>query len=85
MEEHTAITKSFILRSFPESSLLERSGLMWKFSIPGTQADMAYIFKVIADNKDAANIDDYSLTQSTLEQIFNKFAKMQELPQIMPN
>lgn len=58
--------------------LIERHEGAMKFQIPPTALSLADIFEIIEKNKQLLQINDYSVSQTTLEQIFIHFAKQQD-------
>lgn len=54
----------------------EYSGLVTYF-IPNSNAKWSAMFGLMEEAKQKFNIEDYSLSQTTLEQVFLSFAKLQ--------
>lgn len=52
-------------------------GLLTYF-IPKTDLKWSTMFRLMEDAKDQYNIEDYSLSQTSLEQVFLSFAKQQK-------
>lgn len=50
---------------------------MMTFVIPGKEIKWSEIFGILENNKTRLKIDDYSIGQSSLEQIFLSFTKYQ--------
>lgn len=65
----------FIKRQFPNSEELECYGNKLKYKINETGLKLRDIFVLIEQNKQEAGISEYSVGQTTLEQIFIYFAK----------
>ncbi|KAJ4767254.1 ABC transporter A family member 1 [Rhynchospora pubera] len=66
---------SFILTSFPGATTNGFNGLSVKYQLPyGVDDSLADIFGHIEHNRDILGIKEYSVSQSTLETIFNHFA-----------
>jgi len=70
--------KDFILEHFPQATALEAYGNNLKYQID-TKMSLPEVFTLIEKNREAANIAEYSVGQTTLEQIFLNFAKASEL------
>ena len=73
---------NFMKTRFPESLLLERSSsFSFRFRIVTTDMPLATIFSNFENAKEDLRIEDYSVGQTTLEQIFNQFAATQDNPE----
>ncbi|XP_037025654.1 ATP-binding cassette sub-family A member 3-like isoform X1 [Bradysia coprophila] len=69
--------KEFVESNFPGANLQEEySGLLTYF-IPNSNAKWSAMFGLMEEAKLKFNIEDYSLSQTTLEQVFLSFAKLQ--------
>lgn len=68
----------FVGSAFPESRLLEAHGAHFTFDV-GVLRSIASAFSALESNKAHVGIQSYSISQATLEQIFMRFAKKQEL------
>mmetsp|Transcript_26423 Transcript_26423/g.39214 ORF Transcript_26423/g.39214 Transcript_26423/m.39214 type:complete len:1955 (+) Transcript_26423:136-6000(+) len=74
---------SFMSGSFPGAILLERSTAhSFRYRIPTKEMALASVFRNFEDAKERLNIQDYSVGQTTLEQIFNQFAAHQDNPEV---
>jgi ATP-binding cassette subfamily A (ABC1) protein 3 len=72
----TADILKFAAKELPGSVvLLENVSRVLKFAIRGERINMLDIFEVIENLKVAVGIEEYSINQYSLEQIFNDFAK----------
>lgn len=72
----------FMDKTFPESILLERSSAFsFRFRITQPDMSLASIFDNFEKVKESLCIQDYSVGQTTLEQIFNQFAATQDNPE----
>jgi ATP-binding cassette subfamily A (ABC1) protein 3 len=69
--------KMHICHRFPGSSVAEHLGRSWRFALP-LDRKLPDMFREIEEAKDLLDIEEYSLAQASLEQIFNSFAKSQE-------
>jgi ABC-type multidrug transport system ATPase subunit len=76
--EHLAkATEDWIMKSFPNAKLLNSLGGTQHFEIPQKNHKLAQMFKEVERNKEKFGIEDYSISQTTLEQVFLNFAKNQ--------
>uniref|UniRef100_A0A336MK43 CSON001010 protein n=1 Tax=Culicoides sonorensis TaxID=179676 RepID=A0A336MK43_CULSO len=69
--------KTFINSHFPGAYLKEEHSDMLAYHIPSTTLKWSQMFGIIEDNKEALDIQDYSLGQTSLEQVFLFFTKYQ--------
>ena len=67
--------RDFVMRTFPQSKMAECHGGRVKFRIPKNVMSLAAIFKIMEQHKKALDIEDYSINQATLEQIFLSIAR----------
>jgi ATP-binding cassette, subfamily A (ABC1), member 3 len=75
--------EGFMAKHFPGTILLERSTAhSFRFRIPTKEMSLANIFRHFEEAKGRLNIEDYSVGQTTLEQIFNQFAASQDNPEV---
>uniref|UniRef100_A0A8D0GAH8 ABC transporter domain-containing protein n=1 Tax=Sphenodon punctatus TaxID=8508 RepID=A0A8D0GAH8_SPHPU len=65
----------FIQKNFPGSLQREKHYNMLQYQI--CASSLARIFRLIISNKDSLNIEEYSVSQTTLDQVFVNFAKQQ--------
>eukprot|EP00937_MAST-01D_sp_MAST-1D-sp2_P000217 g217.t1 len=78
-EDRVRDVVAFMIEKFgPDSQLVERQESQLRFRLPGADLTLAEAFKTMESNKQRLNIREYSLSQTTLEQIFNQFAAQQE-------
>jgi len=67
---------------FTQVNIIEHFSSLYKFKISKEEnKSLGYLFSFIERNKDALRISEYALSQSSLEQIFNDFAKKGEMEQ----
>ena len=91
-EDISDLLCSFLRANFSaEVKLLERSAAnRFKFNLPklaapekaNASSPLGSIFKQLEENKASLLIEEYSVGQITLEQIFNHFASSQENPEV---
>lgn len=68
-------TEKFIEANFPGSLQREKHYNMLQYQI--CSSSLARIFQLLICNKDILNIEEYSVSQTTLDQVFVNFAKQQ--------
>jgi len=69
-EQSLQRVKAFVKEHFPDSVLDETNERRLKYRLPAGSLNLSYIFGTIEKAKKDLEIDDYSVSQSTLEQIF---------------
>ncbi|XP_029688027.1 ATP-binding cassette sub-family A member 1-like isoform X1 [Takifugu rubripes] len=67
----------FIESELSGSTLKERHRNMLQYQLPSSCTSLTHIFSTLASNKETLRIEDYSVTQTTLDQVFVNFAKDQ--------
>ncbi|KAF3687446.1 ATP-binding cassette sub-family A member 1 ATP-binding cassette transporter 1 [Channa argus] len=67
----------FIERELPGSTLKEKHRNMLQYQLPSSLTSLARIFSMLSKNKEVLRIEDYSVSQTTLDQVFVNFAKDQ--------
>ncbi|KAL9264205.1 ABC transporter A family member 1-like protein [Drosera capensis] len=73
--ERFSSIESFILSTFPGATLQGSNGLSTRYQLPfGDHLSLADVFGRIERNRHRLGIAEYSISQSTLETIFNHFA-----------
>ncbi|XP_033114079.1 ATP-binding cassette sub-family A member 3-like [Anneissia japonica] len=79
MEENfqTGGLKQFVNDQFPGSVLLEEHQGVLQYQVENSNLSWSYIFGTLENNKQMLKIEDYSVSQTTLEQVFINFAKEQ--------
>lgn len=72
----------FLEQNFAGAKVIEEHGENVKYRIPkdnmGTKVTIAQMFRLLEANRDALHVSEYSVSETTLEQIFIHFAKQQE-------
>ncbi|XP_076997713.1 phospholipid-transporting ATPase ABCA3-like isoform X3 [Tamandua tetradactyla] len=66
--------KNFIEKTFPGSAINQESQGIINYSIPSKDNSWGKMFGIMEDAKKQYNIEDYSISQITLEQVFLTFA-----------
>ncbi|XP_066132949.1 phospholipid-transporting ATPase ABCA3-like [Saccopteryx bilineata] len=67
--------KFFIRTTFPGSTLKEENQGILTYYIPSKDNNWAKVFGILEETKEQFNLEDYSISQMTLEQIFLTFAQ----------
>ncbi|XP_060933642.1 phospholipid-transporting ATPase ABCA1 [Limanda limanda] len=68
---------SYMKSSFPSIELKERHHNVLQFQLPSHACCLARVFNVLANNHEELGISDFSVSQTTLDQVFVNFAKEQ--------
>ncbi|KAH8326811.1 hypothetical protein KR059_012458 [Drosophila kikkawai] len=76
-QQNIDAVKEFVEREYPNSILQEEYQGILTFYIPLTGVKWSRIFGLMESNRDQLNVEDYSVSQTTLEEIFLEFAKYQ--------
>ncbi|XP_037883728.1 phospholipid-transporting ATPase ABCA1 isoform X1 [Glossina fuscipes] len=76
-EQEARYVKQFVEVEFPQAVLKEEYQGILTFYIPLSSIKWSQIFGLMERNRDQLNIEDYSISQTTLEEIFLDFAKHQ--------
>ncbi len=63
----------FIERELPGSTLKEKHRNMLQYQLPSSLTSLARIFSLLSKNKEALSIEDYSVSQTTLDQVSRFF------------
>lgn len=78
LERRLDAVLAFVEARYPGAALRERQGAKLRFEIPSKGHTLAGLFGEIEDAKAELCVEDYSVSQTSLEQIFNGFAAQQE-------
>ncbi|XP_053285794.1 phospholipid-transporting ATPase ABCA1 [Pleuronectes platessa] len=68
---------SYMKSSFPSIELKERHHNVLQYQLPSHACCLARVFDVLANNHEELGISDFSVSQTTLDQVFVNFAKEQ--------
>ncbi len=68
----------FVKINFPASHVTEKHTNFVEFTLPFQHTQLSKIFGLVENNRINLNIKDYSIGQTTLDQIFVDFAKLQD-------
>jgi ABC-type multidrug transport system ATPase subunit len=78
-EKNVVGLQLFLTEHFPSHKLLEQHGSSLKYQIPKDgKVSLGKMFKLFEDSKSALGIQEYSLSETSLEQIFIHFAQQQK-------
>ncbi|XP_061489186.1 phospholipid-transporting ATPase ABCA1 isoform X2 [Rhineura floridana] len=69
--------QDFFALAFPGSVLKEKHRNMLQYQLPSSLSSLARIFSILSQNKKRLHMEDYSVSQTTLDQVFVNFAKDQ--------
>ncbi|XP_068012331.1 phospholipid-transporting ATPase ABCA7 isoform X1 [Melanerpes formicivorus] len=72
-----AAVESLMQQHFPGIVLKERHGGLLQYQLPSRAASLASVFSVLAAHRGPCHIEDYSVSQTTLDQVFVHFAREQ--------
>uniref|UniRef100_A0A673GSD4 P-type phospholipid transporter n=1 Tax=Sinocyclocheilus rhinocerous TaxID=307959 RepID=A0A673GSD4_9TELE len=70
----------FIESELPGSTLKEKHRNMLQYQLPSSLTSLAHIFSILAKNKEFLRIEDYSVSQTTLDQVRRKLCVSRSLP-----
>merc|ERR1711994_212463 len=76
LQEHAEALVGFLRANFPGTTILERHDRTLRFRLPAKSA-LSDIFRLLQDAKADLSLEDYGISQTSLEQIFNDFAAQQ--------
>uniref|UniRef100_A0A7N6A095 P-type phospholipid transporter n=1 Tax=Anabas testudineus TaxID=64144 RepID=A0A7N6A095_ANATE len=69
----------FIESELSGSTLKEKHRNMLQYQLPSSLTSLAHIFSILAKNKETLRIEDYSVTQTTLDQVKTRFSQSESL------
>jgi len=76
-ESNVSNLSEFVKKNFPNAKLLSEFSSTQNYEIPMADIQLPQVFNIIEENKKSLEISDYSFSQTTLEQVFLKFANQQ--------
>ncbi|XP_044541272.1 phospholipid-transporting ATPase ABCA7 [Gracilinanus agilis] len=74
---HPGPAQDFMKTVFPSALLKEHHGCLIRYQLPAGHCPLALIFDELATHSPRLGIEDFSVTQTTLDQVFIYFAKDQ--------
>ena len=77
----SAIVKNFITEKFPDSQVFDDHQDYLHFRIPNTSVSLSSVFGAMEKASETLGIEDYSVHQTTLEQLFLSFTNKQVPPE----
>lgn len=66
-----------LVRIFSSVEVIEQCADFYKLKVPRGQVTIGFLFGLLEDQKLEFNISEYSVSQTSLEQIFQQFANME--------
>uniref|UniRef100_A0A3Q3GSS5 P-type phospholipid transporter n=1 Tax=Labrus bergylta TaxID=56723 RepID=A0A3Q3GSS5_9LABR len=69
--------EDFVLQTFPGSILKEKHHNTLQYQLPYAQGALANMFSQFTNNQERLGLEDYSVSQTTLDQVFVNFARHQ--------
>jgi hypothetical protein len=76
--ERSGALASFVEAEFPGCSLIEQHERNFRYKLAKRGAGLGDVFGKFEDAKQRLGIQEYGVSETTLEQIFNQFAALQE-------
>merc|ERR1712107_290304 len=67
----------FLAGQFPSRVCHEVNGVKVRYEVPSNQHSLGDVFDLVENKKTELNVEDYSISQASLDQIFNQFAAKQ--------
>ncbi|XP_039525173.1 phospholipid-transporting ATPase ABCA1 [Pimephales promelas] len=71
------VVESFVRDTFPGSTLKEKHHNTLQYQIPQGEGTLAHIFSQLTKHQQMLRVEDYSVSQTTLDQVFVNFARQQ--------
>ncbi|XP_042560069.1 phospholipid-transporting ATPase ABCA1 isoform X2 [Clupea harengus] len=75
--QEPCLVDSYLKRAFPGIELKEKHQNVLQYQLPSHACSLAYVFDVLSNNYEELGVSDYSVSQTTLDQVFVNFAKEQ--------
>lgn len=72
-----AAVQSLLQQHFPGIVLREQHGGLLQYHLPARVTSLATVFSLLAAHRGPCHIEDYSVSQTTLDQVFMHFAQEQ--------
>jgi ATP-binding cassette subfamily A (ABC1) protein 3 len=83
MQRQTKTMMDFIEQTFPGSTLKDKHNGLLHYQIPSSCATWSSVFAAMEQARKLVDIDDYAVSEVTLEQVFIGFAREQVPPEII--
>ncbi|XP_068941464.1 phospholipid-transporting ATPase ABCA3-like [Petaurus breviceps papuanus] len=78
METKLEYLKEYIVAAFPGSTMVQEHQGMVQYHISNENLSWAKVFGILEKIKEEYDLEDYSISQTTLEQVFMSFANLEE-------
>lgn len=78
VQKHGQVIIQKLLNNFDQVEVLEHYNTYYKLRIPRNDKSIGFVFGLIEQSKEEANVVEYSISQTTLEQIFQYFANLEQ-------
>eukprot|EP00043_Microstomoeca_roanoka_P002430 m.38349 g.38349 ORF g.38349 m.38349 type:complete len:1691 (-) comp11480_c1_seq1:2027-7099(-) len=75
----TQAVHDFIAKNLPNAQQEENFSGFLSYQLDMEDSQLAEVFGLLEDNKSALHISEYAVSQSSLEQVFLRFAKLQDI------
>jgi hypothetical protein len=76
-EEYKELLLNFMRKNFPDSIVQDSHKNLFEFILPFASTKLSQVFNRLEKNRTMLDMKDYSISQTTLDQIFINFAKQQ--------
>ncbi|XP_030373286.1 ATP-binding cassette sub-family A member 3-like [Scaptodrosophila lebanonensis] len=76
--DNVTLVKIFIKQHLPDSVLQKEFRTQLTYFVPKEDTNLSKIFHLIESNRAKLNLEDYSITQTTLDEIFIEFGKKKQ-------
>lgn len=75
---------SYLKRAFPGIELKEKHQNVLQYQLPSRACSLAYVFDVLSNNYEELGVSDYSVSQTTLDQVSKIRAKFSHFHRFCP-
>ena len=74
-ENNSENVNKFMENAFKGAQLVENHDLVYRYEIPQQGLSLSDVFANLEENKEELKVEDYSISQTSLEQIFLRMSK----------
>eukprot|EP00118_Oscarella_pearsei_P002785 m.11554 g.11554 ORF g.11554 m.11554 type:complete len:2446 (+) comp23502_c1_seq1:90-7427(+) len=74
--------KAFFVEAFSGAELKDEHHNMLEYQLPTSKISLGSIFNKLEEHRDKLHIEDYSVSQTTMDQVFIRFAKKQGVGEV---
>lgn len=67
--QEPCLVDSYLKRAFPGIELKEKHQNVLQYQLPSNACSLAYVFDVLSNNYEELGVSDYSVSQTTLDQV----------------